>query len=176
MNISHTCASNVSPSNDEWVEVMTNYYGRYIMNHAASVLPRWRITKIRLREKSECLKFHTSTFSFSRWGMHVCTYYVTPVCRVWDRYLRFERCNADAVVDDSNLLSMPFNFVGPGHLLASGTRIISDRVQMNTRMLVARKSWSLIGCRLIGCNFCEEWIPGTYGEYYRNFSITQILF
>jgi len=24
-------------SNDEWAEVMTNYYGRYTMNHAASV-------------------------------------------------------------------------------------------------------------------------------------------
>lgn len=37
VNISGACASNVSPSNDEWSEVMTNYYSRYIMNHTASV-------------------------------------------------------------------------------------------------------------------------------------------
>jgi len=39
VNISNACAStlSISPSNDEWAEVMTNYYGRYTMNHAASV-------------------------------------------------------------------------------------------------------------------------------------------
>jgi len=39
VNNSDACAStlSISPSNDEWVEVMTNYYGQYTMNHTASI-------------------------------------------------------------------------------------------------------------------------------------------
>jgi len=93
-------------------------------------LPR-RITKIR---PSECLKFHTSTFSRRVAHMH----FAAVMSCVSPTYLIAERRNG-CRVDDSNLLSMQLNFSGPGHLLASRTRMISDRVRTDACLPPARK-------------------------------------
>lgn len=127
-------------------------------------LPR-RITKIR---PSECLKFHTSIAPHRATGCtHVCTSHGSAaVSCVSSTYLIVEPrngCNG-CRVDDSNLLSMPLKFGGPGHLLASRTRMIPDRVRASGRGSAREKDFDWL--RLIAC------IPragcGCERERYRN--------